>query len=78
MLSWSASASPAVIAYRVYHGTASRSYSQQRGAGIDVGFKTVYTVTGLQRGHTHYFAVTAVDAVGNESDYSSEATKLVP
>lgn len=78
MLSWSASASPAVTAYRVYHGTTSRSYSQERGAGVDAGFNTSYTFTGLRGGQTYYFAVTAVDATGNESEYSNEAAKLVP
>jgi hypothetical protein len=37
---------------------------------------TAYTVTGLPTG-THYFAVTAFDTSGNESDYSNEVSKTI-
>ena len=36
---------------------------------------TTYVVTSLQLGYTYYFAVTAVDATGNESAFSNEASK---
>jgi fibronectin type 3 domain-containing protein len=38
---------------------------------IDVGDTTEFTVENLEAG-TYYFAVTAVDKAGNESDLSEE------
>ena len=32
----------------------------------------------LAVGATYYFSVTAIDAAGNESDYSSEVFKALP
>jgi hypothetical protein len=66
-----------VRGYRVYYGTSSRTYVQTRGAGINAGAGATFVVTNLQRGRTYYFAVTAYDFSGNESEYSSEATKEV-
>jgi fibronectin type 3 domain-containing protein len=66
-----------VAGYRVYYGTASGSYSQAKGSGLYVT-NTTYTVPSLTSGSTYYFAVTAVDASGNESAYSTEATKVMP
>ena len=66
-----------VAGYRVYYGTASRSYSQAFGSGTYVT-TTTSTLSGLPSGNTYYFAVTAVDAAGVESDYSAEASKLIP
>jgi hypothetical protein len=71
-LAWDASASPDVTGYKVYVGTASRTY----GAPISVGNQTSYTVTNLSAG-TYYFAVTAVNANGDESDYSNEVTTTI-
>lgn len=62
--------------YRVYYGTQSGQYSQARGAGLSTT-TTSYTVNNLIVGRTYYFAVTAYDSAGNESDYSSEVAKLV-
>jgi hypothetical protein len=67
-----------VRGYRVYFGTASRSYIQPRGGGIDAGGATAFTVSGLQPGRTYYFAVTAYDGAGNESEFSSEVSKAIP
>lgn len=74
-LTWNAPDDPAVVGYRVYYGAASRSYLQARGAGLDAGSPTTYVVDGLPLGSTYYFAVTAVDAMGNESAFSNEASK---
>lgn len=71
-LAWDASVSPAIAGYKVYVGTASRTY----GAPITIGDQTTYTVTGLTAGH-YYFAVTAFDGVGNESDYSNEVDTVI-
>jgi Fibronectin type III domain len=76
-LTWNRPAGAAVTGYRVYYGLASRTYLQAKGAGIDVGSVEAFVVTGLNTGQRHYFAVTAVDASGNESDYSNEASKVV-
>ena len=76
-LAWDMPNSGAATAYRVYFGTASSAYDQSFGAGLDAGAATVYTVTGLARGQTYYFAVTAVDPTGRESSYSNEASKLM-
>ena len=77
ILTWTASPSPLVTGYRVYHGTAPRTYLQARGSGIVVGRVQRHVVTGLSSGVLYYFAVTAIDDDGNESVYSNEASKLV-
>jgi fibronectin type 3 domain-containing protein len=76
-LAWSASSAPNVVGYRLYYGTAPRTYSQSFGAGVAVGNTTTFNVSGLTAGKTYYFAVTAVDNLGNESAYSNEASKAV-
>jgi len=58
--------------YKVYYGNSSGTYT----SSIDVGNTTTYTITGLQPG-TYYFAVTAYDTSGNESDYSNEVTETI-
>jgi hypothetical protein len=59
--------------YKVYYGTASGIYSQNK----DVGNVTTYTVTNLTDGLTYYFAVTAYDTSMNESGYSNEVSKTI-
>ncbi|BCS54944.1 fibronectin type III domain-containing protein [Geobacter sp. SVR] len=58
--------------YKVYYGKASRSYTTV----IDAGAATKYTIHGLAPG-TYYFAVTAYDLEGKESNYSVEVKKLL-
>ena len=77
-LTWQGAADPGVIGYRVYYGTASRSYLQRRGEGIQLGRDESYVVTGLTPGTLYYFAVTAFDIDFNESAYSNEATEQPP
>ena len=60
--------------YRVYTGTTSGSYSQN----IDVGNVTSYTVSSLNNATTYYFAVTAYDASGDVSGFSSQASYTTP
>ena len=71
-LAWDASVSDSVIGYRVYVGTTSGNYN----TSIDVGATTNYTVKGLAKGSTYYFAVTAVGAADAESPFSNEVSKL--
>jgi hypothetical protein len=71
-LTWDPSISSNIAGYRVYTGTGSRSYD----TFISIENQTSYTVTGLQAG-THYFAVTACDIDGYESDYSNEVLEII-
>jgi len=70
IVSWDANTEPELAGYKLYYGTASRSY----GIPIDIGNQTTYTVTGLGPG-TYYFAVTAYDTSGNETSFSNEGSK---
>jgi len=71
-LTWSANTEPDLAGYRVYFGTASRTY----GPSINVGKVTTYTLTGLAN-QTYFFAITAYDTAGNESTFSAEVSKVV-
>lgn len=66
-----------VKGYRLYYGVKSVTTdggSYDKGP-IDVGNKISYNVTGLANGTKYYFAMTAYDAAGNESqNYSVEAS----
>lgn len=64
-----------MVGYRVYWGTASRTYGSSAQPG---GGSTSYVVGGLPSKKTYYFAVTAYDNAGNESAFSAEATKTIP
>src|SRR5512136_1446198 len=71
-LAWDANSEPDLAGYKVYYGTASRSY----GTPVNVGNVTTYTVTGLTTGQAYYLAVTAYDnaSPANESTYSTEVS----
>lgn len=61
--------------YRVYHGLESGHYTEH----IDMpGTNTLVTITNLQAGMTHWFAVTALNSGGNESTYSEETSFSIP
>ncbi len=71
-LAWDPSTSPDISGYKVYCGNGSRNY----GVPITIGNQTTYTVTGLGAG-TWYFAVTAFDISGSESDFSNEVSQII-
>jgi hypothetical protein len=71
-LAWDPSVSANISGYKVYVGNSSRTYHSP----IAIGNQTSYTVAGLSNG-TYYFAVTAFDVDGNESDYSNEASQTI-
>jgi hypothetical protein len=73
-LAWSPSISTNVAGYKIYYGLASGVYNNS----ISVACSTNVTITGLAEGTTYYFAATAVDALGIESQFSNETTYSVP
>jgi len=69
-LTWDPSLEADVAGYKVYVGIASQDYTES----IDVGNTTSHTVS-LFTPVVHYFAVTAYNADGEESDFSNEVSK---
>lgn len=67
-LAWDPNPEPDVNAYLIYYGTNSRAYPYS----TNVGNITRATVYGLSNGITWYFALTAQNTAGLESDFSSE------
>jgi fibronectin type 3 domain-containing protein len=58
--------------YKIYYGTSSGNYTEV----IDIGNVTSYTIGNLSSG-IYYFAVTAYNTSGNESDFSNEVSKTL-
>jgi hypothetical protein len=56
--------------YKIYYGTASRTYDHS----VDVGNVTTYTLTGLAQGQTYYLATTAYDTSNRQSGFSNEVS----
>ena len=73
-LAWDPNPESNIQCYFLYWGTASRHYT----AFTNVGNVSSHTVRGLTNGVAYYFALTAVDTSGLESDYSSEVSYTVP
>lgn len=67
-LSWSSDSEADLRGYRLRYGTASGLLESM----VDAGIATSVDVSGLARGVTYYFSVTAYDASGNESAPSTE------
>ena len=72
-LAWDANTEPDLGGYKLYYGTAAQAYSQV----INVGKNTQVTVSNLSQGVTYFFAVTAYNLQGAESDYSNEIHNTV-
>ena len=70
LVSWNANTEDDLAGYKIYYGTATRSY----GTGLDVGNVTSYQFSDVPPGRTYYVAVTAYDTSNNESGYSQEAS----
>jgi hypothetical protein len=60
--------------YKIYYSQSSGNYSTT----VDVGNVTSHLLDGLEEGKTYYFAATAYDASGNESDFSNEVSATIP
>lgn len=67
-LGWDPVPEPNVIGYHVYIGTATGQYDRIEDAGMEAS----HTVTGLVRGVTYYFAVSAFNDQGVEGQLSDE------
>ncbi len=78
--SWLPNTEPNLAGYRIHYGTASRAYTTTVDVGLPqpVDGRIHATVTGLIPGETYFFAATAYDASGGESDYSTEVSYTVP
>jgi len=61
--------------YRIYYGTSSTSLDHS----VDVNPATItsYTIAGLSRGVTYYFAIASVNTAGVSSDISSVISKTI-
>lgn len=75
-LSWAANSESDLAGYKIYFGTASGEYSASGSPAI-IGNATTYTVTGLQRNTTYFFALSAYDSAGNESALSAEVSRSI-
>ncbi len=73
-LKWDANSEPDLAGYRVHYGVYSRSYSET----ADVGDATTCTISSLSAGETYYFAATAYDTEGLESEFSAEISVTIP
>jgi hypothetical protein len=69
-LAWDANREPDIAGYRIHYGLASRNYDHV----LDAGNNTTCVVTGLDQGQTYYFAATALNTEGMESDFSNEVS----
>lgn len=72
-LAWDANIETNLAGYRFYYSTASRAYTNVSNLG-----NVLSASVNLVEGNTYYFAVTAVNTLGVESDYSAEVSYNVP
>jgi hypothetical protein len=73
-LAWNPSPDPNVIGYRVYYGPAHGVYTNM----VSVGNVTNAQISGLVEGGNYFFAASAYDVIGLESELSNEANYTVP
>lgn len=73
IVQWLPNSEQDLAGYKVYYGIASRSYS----SSIPAGLSTQYSISNLQPGYEYFFAVTAYDTAGNESQYSNEVSVYI-
>src|SRR3954454_14788816 len=72
-LTWNQNPDPTTAGYRLYYGVDTLTYTN----AIDFANVRTNVVSGLVQDVTYYFAVTAYDASGLESDFSSELSYTV-
>ncbi|MFQ5825253.1 MAG: FlgD immunoglobulin-like domain containing protein [bacterium] len=74
IISWDPNKESDLSGYKIYFGTASRSYEQV----LDVGNVTSHRISDLESGMHFFFTVTAYDFSGNESVFSEEVNIEIP
>ena len=72
-LAWDANTEGNLAGYRLYYGGASHAYTNVSNLG-----NVLTTSMDLLEGGTYYFALTAVNTRGEESDYSAEVSHSIP
>ncbi|RMD98287.1 MAG: T9SS C-terminal target domain-containing protein [Calditrichaeota bacterium] len=73
ILSWNPNSEPDLMGYRIYYGTAPRTYDKV----LNVGKVTRYEIRQFDHEGRYFFAVTAYDSSGNESDFSEEVSAVI-
>ena len=74
-LTWAANVEPNNVAgYKIYVGTNSGTYSFP-GSPFVTGKVTSYAISRLPKGQTYYFAISAYNSAGDESELSAEVSK---
>jgi hypothetical protein len=73
-LAWDPNSESNVSGYKVHYGLNSQTYP----VVVHSGNVTSQVINGLQEGVTYYFAVTAYNMAGVESDFSGEIAYAVP
>ena len=72
-LAWNSNPEPDIVSYKVHVGTYSRSYTRTYSVASPAA-----TISDLPDAPAYYFAVTAVNSAGQESDFSSEVSTISP
>lgn len=73
-LAWDPNTETDLAGYKIYYGSSSRNYE----FSIDVSNIIPYTISSLENGRTYYFAATAYNTSGYESEYSNEVVYNIP
>lgn len=72
-LAWDANIEPDLAGYKLYWGLSSGNYEWN----VDVGNVTEYTIKTIPPWVLVFYAATAYDTDGNESDYSNEVKHVI-
>jgi hypothetical protein len=78
-VTWTPVSSPNVAGYHVYRGPSSTGpFARLTTTPIPVTGQMRYRDTTAQSGHTYYYTVTAVNATGGESGYTTPVAVMIP
>jgi hypothetical protein len=73
-LTWKPNTEATLAGYKIHYGNSSRSYS----TAVDVTRNTTCSISDIQPGKMYFFAATAYDINGNQSEYSNEVSYSIP